>query len=106
MACLLAWSPFGVATARVAPILIEACRLLDTASKRVECMKAADATDTVADSNTTATSSARRETQAATPQYAVPSSTPRTSGGQTCYTGPRGGTYTITASGKKNYGGC
>lgn len=24
----------------------------------------------------------------------------------TCYTGPRGGTYTITASGKKNYGGC
>ena len=24
----------------------------------------------------------------------------------TCFTGPRGGTYTITASGKKNYGGC
>ncbi len=24
----------------------------------------------------------------------------------TCYTGPRGGTYTITPSGKKNYGGC
>lgn len=24
----------------------------------------------------------------------------------TCYTGPRGGTYTITASGNKNYGGC
>jgi hypothetical protein len=23
-----------------------------------------------------------------------------------CYTGPRGGTYTITASGRKNYGGC
>lgn len=32
---------------------------------------------------------------------------PRTTGsGQTCYTGPRGGTYTITASGRKNYGGC
>ncbi|WP_183035973.1 YHYH domain-containing protein [Cupriavidus sp. UME77] len=29
-----------------------------------------------------------------------------TSSGQTCYTGPRGGTYTITASGRKNYGGC
>lgn len=27
-------------------------------------------------------------------------------GGQTCYTGPRGGTYTITKSGRKNYGGC
>ncbi|MFC4422792.1 YHYH domain-containing protein [Cupriavidus pampae] len=26
--------------------------------------------------------------------------------GPTCYTGPRGGTYTITASGRKNYGGC
>lgn len=23
-----------------------------------------------------------------------------------CYTGPRGGTYTITASGRKNYSGC
>lgn len=23
-----------------------------------------------------------------------------------CYTGPRGGRYTITKSGKKNYGGC
>jgi hypothetical protein len=29
-----------------------------------------------------------------------------TPAGQTCYTGPRGGTYTITASGRKNYGGC
>lgn len=29
-----------------------------------------------------------------------------TSNGPTCYTGPRGGTYTITASGRKNYGGC
>lgn len=25
---------------------------------------------------------------------------------KTCYTGPRGGTYTITASGNKNYDGC
>jgi hypothetical protein len=24
----------------------------------------------------------------------------------TCHTGPRGGTYTITASGRKNYSGC
>jgi hypothetical protein len=23
-----------------------------------------------------------------------------------CYVGPRGGTYTITKSGRKNYGGC
>ena len=26
--------------------------------------------------------------------------------GSTCYVGPRGGTYTITRSGRKNYGGC
>ncbi|MCC2958945.1 YHYH domain-containing protein [Massilia sp. IC2-278] len=26
--------------------------------------------------------------------------------GSTCYTGPRGGTYTLTASGRKNYSGC
>ncbi|WP_146115905.1 hypothetical protein [Malikia granosa] len=24
----------------------------------------------------------------------------------TCYTGPRGGTYTLTPSGRKNYNGC
>lgn len=31
---------------------------------------------------------------------------PRRYTGRTCYTGPRGGTYTITSSGGKNYGGC
>lgn len=28
------------------------------------------------------------------------------SGRPTCYVGPRGGTYTLTASGRKNYSGC
>ncbi|TAX39172.1 excalibur calcium-binding domain-containing protein [Rhizobium leguminosarum] len=32
-------------------------------------------------------------------------SAPRVTSDQ-CFTGPRGGTYTITASGNKNYGGC
>lgn len=27
-------------------------------------------------------------------------------GGQNCFVGPRGGTYTITKSGRRNYGGC
>lgn len=31
---------------------------------------------------------------------------PRSSNEPTCYVGPRGGTYTITRSGKKNYSGC
>lgn len=39
---------------------------------------------------------------AATP-YVPPTVLPN---GKTCFVGPRGGTYTITASGKKNYGGC
>lgn len=44
--------------------------------------------------------------------YVAPSPSPSTrsrsysTGGQTCFVGPRGGTYTITKSGKKNYGGC
>lgn len=31
---------------------------------------------------------------------------PSVPGVPTCHVGPRGGTYTITASGRKNYGGC
>lgn len=37
-----------------------------------------------------------RQAQAASPTPAPPS----------CYVGPRGGTYTITKSGRKNYRGC
>lgn len=33
-------------------------------------------------------------------------STSRATSGSRCYVGPRGGTYTITASGNKNYSGC
>jgi hypothetical protein len=41
--------------------------------------------------------------QSVAPSAAPPQST---AGGPTCYTGPRGGTYTITKSGRKNYKGC
>jgi Excalibur calcium-binding domain len=44
----------------------------------------------------------RQVAAAATPRRSVrPQST-----GSRCYTGPRGGTYTITSSGGKNYDGC
>jgi hypothetical protein len=36
----------------------------------------------------------------------APAAAPQQSSGPTCYTGPRGGTYTITKSGRKNYSGC
>lgn len=42
---------------------------------------------------------------AATPAQAA-AATPAKAGGPTCYVGPRGGTYTITKSGRKNYAGC
>ncbi|WP_428417916.1 YHYH domain-containing protein [Methylibium sp.] len=44
-------------------------------------------------------------TQSAAPaqRLAEPAPTPT---GPTYYVGPRGGTYTITKSGRKNYGGC
>ncbi|WP_299671957.1 excalibur calcium-binding domain-containing protein [uncultured Roseobacter sp.] len=49
---------------------------------------------------TTLRSSARKATTVRTPVR-----TRRTYSSR-CYVGPRGGTYTITASGRKNYGGC
>lgn len=39
-------------------------------------------------------------------QVAPAASAPAGPSRPTCYVGPRGGTYTITASGKKNYKGC
>ena len=41
----------------------------------------------------------------ATPVRAAPVGA-RSGGAATCHTGPRGGTYTITASGNRNYDGC
>lgn len=41
-----------------------------------------------------------------TPRQVRISPAPSTRGAATCFTGPRGGTYTLTSSGRKNYGGC
>lgn len=98
------------ASALVPAILIEACSLLEPASKRVECLQVA---------NKPAQGPSRSSTPQS-PYSAVPNGVmsnpiatnvaPRMNhsplGGQTCYVGPRGGTYTITKSGRKNYGGC
>lgn len=46
----------------------------------------------------------KRNATKARPKPVVTSS--RTYSSSRCYVGPRGGTYTITASGRKNYGGC
>lgn len=108
-ACLIALAfVSGSASAQTPSILLEACTALEPASKRLECLRAANGTRP--DPGTAYGSSATPRAAYATPQSAslapAASATPRSSGGQTCYTGPRGGTYTITASGRKNYSGC
>jgi hypothetical protein len=95
---LLIWTSVS---AQVPAILLEACNQMEPASKRLECLKAA--------------AGAASKPQVAQPlaatggnRSAIPSTTRAApaSSGQTCFVGPRGGTYTITRSGKKNYGGC
>lgn len=90
-------------------ILLEACNLFDAAPKRLECLRAATRMN-----QTEPQFNAQPSTPAPLAAYSAPpapkaaksSTRPATSSGATCYVGPRGGTYTITASGRKNYGGC
>ncbi|MBN9370976.1 hypothetical protein [Hydrogenophaga sp.] len=96
--------------AQVPAILLEACSQLEPASKRVECLKAASG-QAPARSSSQAPQSAyappARTASPGTAQFApVPNTSYTSPGGKTCFVGPRGGTYTITKSGKKNYGGC
>ena len=48
----------------------------------------------------------QQQVNALSPAPLGPSTTVVRPGMPTCYIGPRGGTYTITASGNKNYKGC
>lgn len=50
--------------------------------------------------------SAQRKPQQLLPQPQAQQFQTNESVRPTCYTGPRGGTYTLTASGRKNYSGC
>jgi len=103
----VALAAIGPAWAQTPPILLEACNAMEPASKRLECLRAANGVggSSSAAANRAATTSPQPLYTPSTPRAA---STPRNSyaGGQTCHVGPRGGTYTITASGRKNYSGC
>lgn len=98
----------GTVNAQTPSILLEACNAMEPASKRLECLRAASGVR----QGTASTYQGATAPQAAfaaprpTTTARVTSAAARSTGGQTCYTGPRGGTYTITASGRKNYGGC
>jgi hypothetical protein len=107
VATLLAAS---TAWAQPPAILLEACNQMEPAAKRLECLRAASG---IAASGTTASTAGRTtgaqslySASAAAPRHVTSSGTTKPVGGQTCYVGPRGGTYTITASGRKNYSGC
>lgn len=107
---LLAWR---CATAQVPAILVEACSQMEPAAKRVECLQAANQAATnppvatrPAPPTTQSLAAVPTPTTPTMPVAPAPSSNFTTSGSATCYVGPRGGTYTITRSGKKNYSGC
>lgn len=98
-------SAFG----QVAPILLEACSQMEPASKRSECLRAANQVRPAGTAAGTPTYGATGSDVSRPPvqAYAAPKSkSAEMATGHTCYVGPRGGTYTITKSGRKNYSGC
>lgn len=108
---LLAAMPL-IVSAAPAPILIEACGLFKQAAKRAECLRAAD--ERTSGGGYASAGGARynltqpvasRQSQSTSAVVARPARK-HASEDSTCYVGPRGGTYTITASGRKNYNGC
>ena len=99
----------STAQASTPPILLEACNLFDDRAKRLECLRAANGQTPSAQTRQTPAQTATPNALAGFHSAPSPSrsqAASRSSGGATCYTGPRGGTYTITASGRKNYNGC
>jgi hypothetical protein len=95
--------------AQVSSVLIDACSLLEPASKRIECLQQANQV-TGAPAYGAGSAPAFQAPSPSVPSYLKSAPKPNSSftapSGGTCYVGPRGGTYTITKSGKKNYGGC
>ena len=106
----IALSASMTAWAQTPPILLEACNAMEPAARRLECLRAASgmsaAGATAPSSRPTAAPQAFYGPSNTAPRAAVAPSGSYSAGDKTCYVGPRGGTYTITASGRKNYSGC
>lgn len=106
--CVVALVLHAEARAQVPSVLIEACSMLEPASKRIECLQQAN--QGARSSNSASPLQGYRPPAPSAPNYLQAAPTPNSAysapSGQTCFVGPRGGTYTITKSGKKNYGGC
>ncbi len=97
------------ARAQVPSVLIEACSMLEPASKRIECLQQANQ-GAKGQGSTPRPVPGYQPPANFAPNYLQTAPTPNSSytapNGKTCFVGPRGGTYTITKSGNKNYGGC
>ena len=94
------------AFAQVPAVLLEACNAMEPASKRMECLRAANSLSATSNSNY---SGIQHGASTIAPRAPAPINRTDPSNNlssSTCYVGPRGGTYTITASGRKNYSGC
>jgi hypothetical protein len=100
----------SAAFAQVPAVLLEACNSLEPAAKRLECLRAANQKAEPSSGGAAPQPAYRSPPQSPPANSYNFAPTPNTSysapGGKTCFVGPRGGTYTITKSGKKNYGGC
>lgn len=107
---LVALAASTFAQAAVPPILAEACNLFPQAAKRAQCLQAADQQPGgMVGSSQQRSLASQTPSKAGSTQSSLAAKQPKArtgAGGSTCYTGPRGGTYTITPSGRKNYNGC
>ncbi len=83
------------------PTINSACDAVLKAKADSIVSSCASTTPTTTTSSTTPTTTI--STTAPTATYPTSTVTPS---GKICYTGPNGGTYTLTVSGNKNYGGC
>lgn len=103
--------PATHAIAQVPDVMLEACSLLESPSKRVECLRAANSRSGPSTAYSPPVQSfiatpANRASANRTPNVQSAAAPSYGAADGTCHVGPRGGAYTITKSGRKNYGGC
>lgn len=107
------------AFAQIPSVLLEACNMLEPAAKRLECLNKANESSRPVRQSPPVGQPSWKQPQPGQPLYAqpgglqaapqagaAPGSSYMMPNGNICYVGPRGGTYTITKSGRKNYSGC
>ncbi|WP_206169579.1 hypothetical protein [Variovorax guangxiensis] len=106
LAVFIALVALGPTWAKTPSILLEACNAMEPLSKRQECLRAANDLGRGGSSTGSTTMQQPLYSRTNSRAAALSSNGNYKVGSRTCHVGPRGGTYTITASGRKNYNGC